>query len=227
MHTEQSTSVRRGRGTAAQTAQLRAAYLAAPRRCLQCEKPILPHEGEKIHETMRRTFCSRSCAASYNNGSAVAPKKKAKPRLCAECGTQVVAPAPDGPRLLCGSCEQEAWQRLPSLRRDAASGADLRRHVRHVLAERPRLCAHCGYSRHVEPVHLRPIDDFPPHATLATINAATNLAFLCPNHRWEFEHGIITLDPRIVAPTLTSIDNSPLRQPSPPWPPYPTAVASR
>lgn len=173
---------------------MRADYLSTPRCCLQCEKPILPHEGEKIHETMRRKFCSRSCAASYNNSSAVAPKKKARPRLCAGCGAELAANLPEGSRLLCASCTESFSRRLPQLTRDEASSAEIRQHTRHVLADRPPICAHCGYARHVEAIHLCPVAAFPSDATLATINDPTNLAYLCPNHRWEYEHGLITLD---------------------------------
>jgi hypothetical protein len=227
MQQGQSTTGRRGRSTAAQVDAMRAAYLAAPHHCLQCDKPILPHAGEKIHETMRRKFCSRSCAASYNNRSAVAPKKKAKPRFCGDCGVQVATTAPEGTRILCVSCSEGVLQRLPSLRRDEASSAAIRRHVRHVLTDRPRVCAHCGYAWHVETVHLRPVDDFPPDATLATIDDPANLAYLCPNHRWEYEHGLITLDPTTIArvhpytgrrPPMPTSRKRPLRQ---------TAVASR
>jgi hypothetical protein len=173
---------------------MRAAYLAAPHRCLQCAEPILPHAGEKIHETMRRKFCSRSCAASYNNRSAVAPKKKAQPRFCAQCGTRITSGVQDGPRTLCPACTEALVSRLPSLLRREASSADIRRHMRLVLSDRPRRCQHCGYDTHVEAVHRRPIDDFSPDATLAEIDAPANLAYLCPNHRWEFEHGLISLD---------------------------------
>ena len=213
-HTEHATSPRRARATVAQVAQMRAAYLAAPRRCLQCDTPILPHAGEKIHETMRRRFCSRSCAASYNNGRAVAPKKKAKPRFCAQCGAHVTAPAPDGTRLLCPSCDRDSWQSLPMLRREQASNADIRRHARHILANRPRVCAHCGYALHVETVHLRPLDDFPTDTPLATINDPANLAFLCPNHRWEYTHGLISLDLGVAMPAPAA----PAHRPAPPTP---------
>jgi hypothetical protein len=205
---------------------MRAAYLATPHRCLRCDKPILPHEGEKIHETMRRKFCSRSCAASYNNGRTVAPKKKAKLRFCAECGLQVTWNVAEGARILCDSCAASSLSRLPFLSRDEASGADIRRHVRHVLADRPRVCAHCGYSRHVETVHLRPIDDFPPDAALATINDPANLAYLCPNHRWEYEHGFISLDSGTVAPARMGMDRRHLHAPQK-RPLYSTVAASR
>lgn len=206
---------------------MRAAYLAAPRPCLRCDKPILPHQGEKIHETMRRRFCSRSCAASYNNGSAVAPKKKAKPRFCTECSAPIEGNAPEGARLLCASCHDIFLHRLPYLTRDEASSAEIRQHTCHALSDRPRLCAHCGYSRHVETVHLRPVDDFPSDAPLSAINDPVNLAYLCPNHRWEYEHGLIVLDPAAnVAGRATTGNRAPLHAPRR-QSLYPAAVASR
>lgn len=206
---------------------MRAAYLAAPRPCLHCDKPILPHDGEKIHETMRRRFCSHSCAASYNNGSAVAPKKKAKPRFCVECKAPIDGNAPDGSGLLCASCHVSSLHRLPYLTRNEASSAEIRRHTRHALIDRPRACVHCGYSRHVEAVHLRPMDDFPPDTPLSAINDPANLVYLCPNHRWEYEHGVLVLDPAANAAGQPTAGNrapfqTPRRQPL-----YPTAVASR
>jgi hypothetical protein len=170
------------------------AYLAAPNRCLQCGEPILPHKGEKLSETVRRRFCTRSCAASHNNSSAVAPKKKARPRFCVECGVRVATTAPEGSRILCASCTDTLLHRLPNLTPGEASAADLRLHIRQVMADRPRMCAQCGYAVHVETVHLRPAEDFLPGTPLAEINAPTNLVYLCPNHRWEYEHGLISLD---------------------------------
>ena len=185
---------RRGRRTAAQLARDRAAYLAAPNRCLTCNAPILPRQGEKLSETMRRKFCARSCAASYNNSLAVAPKKRAKPRHCAGCGTEVASTAPEGSRILCPACYEAYDRRLPALTRAQSTSADRRAHMRQVLSERPRHCQHCGYAAHADAIHLRPVDLFPDDAPLAEINAPANLAYLCPNCRWEFEHGLFGAD---------------------------------
>ncbi len=223
---EQTTiSGRRGRRTAAQMERDWSAYLAEPNRCLQCNEPILPHKGEKLSETVRRRFCTRSCAASHNNSSAVAPKKKARPRFCVECGARVATTAPEGSRILCPSCTDTLLHRLPHLTHAEASAADQRLHIRQVMADRPRMCAHCGYSVHVETVHLRPAEEFPPGTPLAEINAPSNLVYLCPNHRWEYEHGLISLDSATNRPAHPSPDSRPGRQPRRPL--YAAAVASR
>jgi hypothetical protein len=201
------------------------AYLAEPHRCLQCNQPILPHKGEKLSETVRRRFCTRSCAASHNNSSAVAPKKKARPRFCVECGTRVATTAPEGSRILCPSCSDTLLHHLPNLTRDEASAADLRLHIRQVMADRPRACATCGYSVHVETVHLRPAGDFLQGTSLAEINDPSNLIYLCPNHRWEYEHGLISLDATSSRPAHLSADSRPRRAARRPQ--YVAAAASR
>ena len=55
-------------------------------------------------------------------------------------------------------------------------------------------CSVCGYSTHVEACHIRPVSDFPQDATVGEINDRSNLMYLCPNHHWEFDHGMITVE---------------------------------
>ena len=54
-------------------------------------------------------------------------------------------------------------------------------------------CFICGYSHHVEIAHIRPVSDFNAESELSEINNINNLIALCPNHHWEFDHGVINL----------------------------------
>lgn len=54
-------------------------------------------------------------------------------------------------------------------------------------------CAVCGYGKHVEIAHIRPISDFPDSATIKEINDLNNVVGLCPNHHWEFDNGLLKL----------------------------------
>ena len=54
-------------------------------------------------------------------------------------------------------------------------------------------CQVCGYSKHVEAAHRRPISDFPEDTKLSVVNDPTNLAALCRNHHWESDHGQLDL----------------------------------
>ena len=42
--------------------------------------------------------------------------------------------------------------------------------------------------------HIKPLADFPDMATTAEINHPDNLLWLCRNHHWEFDHGLLVLD---------------------------------
>ena len=43
-------------------------------------------------------------------------------------------------------------------------------------------CAICGYDKHVEIAHIKPVSDFTDSCTIAEINSIDNLIALCPNH---------------------------------------------
>lgn len=49
-------------------------------------------------------------------------------------------------------------------------------------------CAHCGYSKHVELAHVKPLSSFPDSALLSEINSEENVIQLCPNCHWEFDN---------------------------------------
>lgn len=53
-------------------------------------------------------------------------------------------------------------------------------------------CAICGYSNHVEVAHIKAVSEFEDSATVREINSMDNLIGLCPNHHWEYDHGILT-----------------------------------
>ena len=49
-------------------------------------------------------------------------------------------------------------------------------------------CCKCGYDKHIEICHIRPISDFPPETFLSEVNDISNLIALCPNCHWEHDH---------------------------------------
>lgn len=58
---------------------------------------------------------------------------------------------------------------------------------------KPYCCAKCDYSNHVEVAHIKAVSDFDDSVTIAEINSIDNLIALCPNHHWEYDHGILKL----------------------------------
>ena len=147
-------------------------------------------------ETRNPRFCSRSCAATVNNRGKQRNPKRDRP--CPRCTT---AQAPPN-RKYCRQCWQEIAEentrRNLSSIHSAASyqrSATIRRHARKVYAEsgKPLACAICGYDRHVEVCHRRAINSWPLDTPLAVINDPGNLVALCPNHHWEFDHKLVSV----------------------------------
>jgi hypothetical protein len=54
-------------------------------------------------------------------------------------------------------------------------------------------CIVCGYNKHVEVAHIKPVSDFNNNTTIREINSLSNLIGLCPNHHWEYDNGVITI----------------------------------
>lgn len=59
-------------------------------------------------------------------------------------------------------------------------------------------CANCGYDKHVELCHIKPIRDFLITDKLKDVNSTTNVVQLCPNCHWEFDKGLFDIT-KIVA----------------------------
>jgi 5-methylcytosine-specific restriction endonuclease McrA len=54
-------------------------------------------------------------------------------------------------------------------------------------------CQSCGYSKHVEVCHIKPISEFANDTLISDINDITNLHILCPNCHWEFDNGLLNI----------------------------------
>ena len=154
-------------------------------QCIQCNKF---HSNDK--------FCSHSCSASYNNiGS---PKHGDPTRSVCKCGSRK-----DNRAKTCHTCKTEetrnrwANMTIAELEREAGHPSyrnnEVRQHAKKMMKfwDIPKECDHCGYDAHVECCHIISIKDFPTDTTLAVVNHKDNLVFLCRNHHWEQEHGLI------------------------------------
>lgn len=49
-------------------------------------------------------------------------------------------------------------------------------------------CSKCGYDKHFEVCHIKPISSFSDDTLLSQINDISNIIALCPNCHWEFDN---------------------------------------
>ena len=116
-------------------------------------------------------------------------------RYCKHCSVQIF-----GRRTTCDTCNPSYvdWSKvtLGEVRKKAAFqySARVRQLARKLYrcSSKPRVCFICGYSKHVEICHKRPINDFSDDSYILEINDIENLVALCPNHHWEFDHNYLT-----------------------------------
>ena len=54
-------------------------------------------------------------------------------------------------------------------------------------------CFACGYNKHIEVCHKRPISEFSLATKMGVVNSKENLVYLCPNHHWELDNKLLKL----------------------------------
>lgn len=154
--------------------------------CLECGKP-----------TTNPKFCSRSCSAIFTNK---ATPKRSKNNRCLSCGEPILSR-----HQRCPDCRtREVWEgktvgdyrRKMIQRGHHLSG--LHTHIRAMCRYRykdlqTKPCAVCGYSKHVELAHIRPLRDFPDETPLEVVNGRENVVQLCRNCHWELDNSLINI----------------------------------
>ena len=149
-------------------------------------------------QTANLLFCSRSCAASYNNKHSI--KRKWHCKKCHLC-------KPKFTTRLCHDCylaihdskKDLLYKTVGDLELYYASHNQHRQNIYTYIRERARnqyakifnKCIICGYNKHIEISHIIPISRFPPETLIEEINALSNIIPLCPNCHWEFDHNLI------------------------------------
>lgn len=168
------------------------------KECKFCKKVFTCKRFEK------KVFCNRSCSTAFANTTS--PKRKLlsncvkcdKPRkdyrstLCVEHHKEYIASRFEYTQEL---TLEDYWSKK-SLSNLHASSKNA--HIRSLARSRfkdliSKPCANCGYSKHVELCHIKPLKSFSKDAKIKEINSYENLIQLCPNCHWEFDKGYINL----------------------------------
>jgi 5-methylcytosine-specific restriction endonuclease McrA len=165
---------------------------------------------ECIHcgvKTSNPKFCSRSCAAKYNN--VFHPKRKPE-GVCCDCQGPV-----SRARTRCKQCHLDYKAVHYKMYDDITLGefqcysyqrsAKVRVAARktYLRSNKLRYCYNCGYKKHFEICHIKPIKSFPDTAKVSEVNSLDNLIALCPNCHWELDSGLLTVPGEGLEPTMS------------------------
>ena len=148
-------------------------YLLNPKICKECNLVITPKEGEKLNHVRVRDFCTRSCAAKFNNKKRV----KEKPLKIGKTKTEVFIESLDRYKNI---TKEEFFN---SSKNYFSARSCITKIAKRIMknSNRPKVCKNCGYSKHVEVCHIKSVSSFIGEATLLDINHENNLIYLCPN----------------------------------------------
>lgn len=163
-------------------------------------------------------YCSRKCSAVQNNKrhpkrrpegtcmdcSAQIPKVRLR---CKPCG--MIAIQTRSEKCICGmdkelrsvrclncytnnllSKTKEDFQYI-NKNNKASKHTRIREQARKIAKENglyEKGCNSCGYTKHVEICHIKPVSSFEDGTLITEINNVSNLVQLCPNCHWEFDH---------------------------------------
>lgn len=168
------------------------------KECFVCKKIIHRTPKQIADSKSGNVFCSSKCAAKHNNQLRI----KSKDKVCKLCSiTKVIQRY-----TYCSLCKEfkinkildttiadikELYKNKSSL----AVHAKLRGYAKTIYegSNKPKHCIICGYSKHYEVCHIKPVASFPDTAMIRDIHGIDNLVALCPNHHWEFDKGLISL----------------------------------
>jgi len=143
-------------------------------------------------QTKNPKFCSRSCAIRVHSQA----RKREPAGRCVVCTCAIF------------SRRRYCWAHSPTRAIDrnrpigtfvdnSRTGSRLNRlrtDARRVFhAARPYRCQNCGYDKFIEVCHKRQVTSFPLDTPISVVNSLDNLAGLCPNCHWEFDHGLLQL----------------------------------
>lgn len=179
--------------------------------CGQCGETVSKYVSPTDIKEMN--FCSQSCSASFQNKRS--PKRKPQGK-CQTCGAAIpsgktfcaehkkvrvpiakmtVKKCAGNPKVLRGRNQKTLGEAKNTTGRPANAFTGVRFNARVEMEEAkiPKVCAACGYSKHVQCCHKKPISSFPPETLIGVVNALSNLVWLCPNCHWEYDHGQLTL----------------------------------
>lgn len=141
--------------------------------CLQCAEP-----------TSNPKFCSRSCAALFNNARTDI-KRREPEGSCSSCGERISTR-----NKYCTDC------RLTVRAGTKGTSRNRRNYIctsarKLYFQNRAHSCVICGYEKHVEVCHIKDVSSYPAGTSYLVINEQSNLVGLCPNHHWEFDHYLL------------------------------------
>ena len=154
--------------------------------CVQCGNPFQLTEG-------KQTICSDECRRERENARGRKPKVKF---TCLVCSNEFMSynssTGPTAQKLCSVRCRRIHRTRTLDWRnrRNGLPKGGIRR-----LRKNSKPCTVCGFSRAVQLCHIIPVKD-------GGTSTHDNLAWMCPNHHFLFDHNRMTEEEKSLICTI-------------------------
>ena len=157
-------------------------YYKSPNICKFCGEIIKVEENQKPSEVKKKVFCGSSCSASFNNRGREKKQKKDKENLT----------KPEKFSFFEGVTKKEFFDKKGVYYKFRS---EIRKHAQYVYGKNQgvKTCKVCGYGKHIQVCHIKSVSSFSDDTLIIEINSKDNLVGLCPNHHWEYDHGLIKI----------------------------------
>lgn len=165
-------------------------------KCSNCDALVNRLPSEMRKSKSGNSFCSKSCAAVFNNKK---HPKRCRTRRCDICNELIRSDSK-----YCSGCYrkkhyledktlEEATQRRKNDNNRYCQIRQISR-KKYLQSDKPKCCQVCGYDKHIEICHIKDIASFSKTTIVSEINDLRNLIALCRNHHWELDHGHLTIE---------------------------------
>ena len=157
-------------------------YYKSPNICKCCGEIIKITENQKPSEVRKKVFCGSSCSASFNNREREKKQKTDKKKLV----------KPEKFSFFEGITKKEFFEKKGVYYKFRS---EIRKHAQFVYEKNQgeKTCKVCGYDKHIQVCHIKSVSSFSDDTLITEINSKDNLVGLCPNHHWEYDHGLIKI----------------------------------
>lgn len=143
---------------------------------------------EFVSNWKSQIYCSKKCCSQY----LWRKNDKNRKMPCPKCGTIMMKKA-----AVCKSCHSISnnditlQDAIYTKHHKSAAFSLVRWRARAVvLSIGVTKCQGCGYDKHFEVAHRKPIASYSLDTKLSVINDLSNLLALCPNCHWELDHNL-------------------------------------
>ena len=175
-------------------------YNENPNYCKWCNRKIEVLGNQSISEVRKKNFCSRSCAAQFNNRLR---NRSRKAVYCFSCGKEIDSRSKS---LLCRDCWEDSISVANKVLNYYTGGKqyltskcqEIRKHARKVIeqSDKEKVCQCCKdhkFDEILEVHHIKGILQFDQSTFISNINNIDNLVWLYPNCHAMVEKGLLTL----------------------------------